>query len=79
LSNITTTSMVLTFTESTTNGTGLTYYATTSPATSTFTSTTTTINLTDLTQNTTYTVYLYAQLSDGSQSSTVQISGTTSS
>ena len=49
LGSITSTSMVLSYTASVTNGTGLTYYATTSPSTSTFTSSTTTMNITGLT------------------------------
>jgi hypothetical protein len=77
LGSITFTSMVLSYTASTTNGSNLNYYATTFPTTSTFTSTSTTMNLTGLTTGITYTVSLYATIRQGLQSSTVNISGTT--
>jgi chitinase len=58
--------MTLTYTASTTDGSGIMYYATTSPISNTFTSTSTTLNLTGLVSNRTYTVSLYARQTDAS-------------
>jgi hypothetical protein len=79
LGNITSSSMLLNYTASTTDGSGITYYATTTPATSTFTSNDTSMNLTGLSSNTSYTIQLYAQQNDisGLSSSTVSTSGKT--
>jgi hypothetical protein len=69
--------MILGYSASTTNGTGLIYYATTSPSSSLFSSSSTTMNLTGLAGSTTYTISLYSQITGGLISSSVSISGST--
>lgn len=60
-----------------TNGSGLFYYLTTSPASSTFTTTSTSIKLTDLTASTTYTVSITASCDQGVFSTTPTIQAQT--
>ena len=77
--NITSNSMTLSYTAGSTNGSGLTYYSYTSPTSSTFSSTGTSINLTGLAGSTLYNIYLYGRTTEGLTSSTVSTSGTTTS
>jgi len=79
LGSITSSSMVLSYTASSTNGIGLTYYASTTPSSSVFSSTTTTMNLTGLASSTSYLVSLYSQIMGGLTSTSVSISGSTTS
>jgi len=75
ISAYTATSITITYGASTTDGSGITYYATTLPTSSTFSSASTSMTLTGLTSNTVYTIYLYAQNIQGYYSTTTSISG----
>ena len=80
LTSIRSTIMRLSFTPSTTNGTNLTYYISTSPATTVTTTTSTFVYIYGLTESTTYTFSIYGKITEKNKTSTTSsVVGTTQS